>query len=395
MARILVQLKLRLLANALRSSTAAGTTFIISTFFAIVVAVGGFYVLALFRGLSASVDLTTVIFTGFALAWLIAPILAFGLDGTLDPATLQLYPLRTRPLAAGLLAASAAGAWPAANLLALLGVTVGLAHRPAGPARRPDRCAPAGAVLHHAGPAGDHQHGQAAALTPRQGPRGLPDHPDLRPDRVAGPGDTQGSSQGRDHRGELPRRGYVDALATAGPGRARDPGRLARPSRHRADTAGAAGRDHYRAGLAVGTLAGPRPGNCRHLHRFSAAARYGAAAAPLRPARRRGGPVLDLPAPRAYIAGLLGHDRGHHGGGLRQHHLWPAPASRRGDRQRRRRRGIRRVLPRQLHRPDRPAVCHRGTRADQPPLPAGLLHRPEHRARRDRGTAAHRDLASG
>jgi ABC-2 type transport system permease protein len=132
MARILVQLKLRLLANALRSSTAAGTTFIISTFFAIVVAVGGFYVLALFRGLSASVDLTTVIFTGFALAWLIAPILAFGLDGTLDPATLQLYPLRTRPLAAGLLAASAAGAWPAANLLALLGVTVGLAHGPLG-----------------------------------------------------------------------------------------------------------------------------------------------------------------------------------------------------------------------------------------------------------------------
>jgi ABC-2 type transport system permease protein len=127
MARLLVQLKLRLLLNALRSSTAAQTSFIFSTFFALVVAVGGFYVLALFRGLSASVDLTTVIFTAFALGWLIAPIMAFGLDGTLDPATLQLYPLRTRPLAVGLLAASAAGAWPLANLIALLGVTVGLA----------------------------------------------------------------------------------------------------------------------------------------------------------------------------------------------------------------------------------------------------------------------------
>ena len=103
MARVLVQLKLRLLLNALRSSTAARTSFIISTFFAVVVAVGGFYVLALFRGLSASVDLTTVIFTAFALGWLILPIFAFGLDGTLDPATLPLYPLRTRPLAAGLL----------------------------------------------------------------------------------------------------------------------------------------------------------------------------------------------------------------------------------------------------------------------------------------------------
>src|ERR1700730_1407070 len=127
MARVLVQLKLRLVLNALRSSTAAQTSFIISTFFAFVVAVGGFYVLALFRGLSASVDLTTVIFPAFALGWLILPIFAFGLDGTLAPDTVALSPLRTRPLAVGLLAASAAGAWPAANLVALLGVTVGLA----------------------------------------------------------------------------------------------------------------------------------------------------------------------------------------------------------------------------------------------------------------------------
>jgi len=132
MARILVQLKLRLIANALRSSTAAQTSFIFSILFAFVVGVGGFYILSLFRGLSASVDLTTVIFCAFALGWLVAPIFAFGLDGTLDPATLALYPLRTRPLAVGLLAASAAGAWPAANVLALLGTTVGLAHGPLG-----------------------------------------------------------------------------------------------------------------------------------------------------------------------------------------------------------------------------------------------------------------------
>jgi ABC-2 type transport system permease protein len=73
------------------------------------------------------VDLTTVIFTLFAFGWLILPLLAFGLDSTLDPATLALYPLRTRPLAVGLLAASATGAWPLANVIGLLGVTVGLA----------------------------------------------------------------------------------------------------------------------------------------------------------------------------------------------------------------------------------------------------------------------------
>ncbi len=128
MARLLVQLKLRLLTNALRSSRRAKVSFIISTFFAALVAVGTFVVLALLRGQSAAVDQTAAVFTVFAFGWLILPLLAFGLDGTLDPATLALYPLRTRPLAAGLLAASATGAWPLANVIGMLGVTVGLAH---------------------------------------------------------------------------------------------------------------------------------------------------------------------------------------------------------------------------------------------------------------------------
>src|SRR5262249_19356508 len=89
---------------------------------------GSFAVVASLGGRSAAVDLTTVIFTVFAFGWLILPLVAFGLDATLDPATLALYPLRTRPLAVGLLAASATGAWPLANVVGLLGVTIGLAH---------------------------------------------------------------------------------------------------------------------------------------------------------------------------------------------------------------------------------------------------------------------------
>src|SRR5215469_1159784 len=127
MARLLVELKLRMVANALRSSTAARVSFVVSTTFAVLVAIGTFWLLAQLRFLSASVDLTTVIFSIFAIGWLVCPIFAFGLDGTLDPATMALYPLRTRPLVVGLLAASAAGAWPAANVLGLLGVTIGLA----------------------------------------------------------------------------------------------------------------------------------------------------------------------------------------------------------------------------------------------------------------------------
>ena len=127
MARLFVQLKLRLLRNALRSSTRAKVSFVISTAAAALVAAGTFTGLALLRGQSTSVDVATVVFTLFAFGWLMLPLLTFGLDSTLDPAALASYPLRTRPLAMGLLAASATGAWPLANLLGLSGVTVGLA----------------------------------------------------------------------------------------------------------------------------------------------------------------------------------------------------------------------------------------------------------------------------
>jgi ABC-2 type transport system permease protein len=128
MARLLVQLKLRLLFNALRASTGAKVGFILSTICAAVAAGGVFYLLSILGGGIAAADLTTAIFCAFGFAWLILPLVTFGLDSTLDPATLALYPLRTRALAVGLLAASATGAWPAATLIGLLGVTIGLAH---------------------------------------------------------------------------------------------------------------------------------------------------------------------------------------------------------------------------------------------------------------------------
>jgi ABC-2 type transport system permease protein len=129
-ARILVQLKLRLLLGALRSTRAARVSFILSSLAALLVACGTFAELASLRHNAAAVDLTAVLFTTLAFGWLILPLLAFGLDSTLDPATLALYPVRTRPLMVGLLAASATGAWPLANLIGELGITVGLAHGP-------------------------------------------------------------------------------------------------------------------------------------------------------------------------------------------------------------------------------------------------------------------------
>src|SRR5262249_20622995 len=147
MARLLVQLKLRLLVNALRSSNRAKASFMISTAFAVLTALGMIALLASLHGQSNAVVLTSVMFTLFAFGWLILPLLAFGLDSTLDPATMAPYPLRTCPLATGLLAASATGGRPGANVIRLSGD-----HR-AGPrrARHPGRGAAAGAVLHRAG----------------------------------------------------------------------------------------------------------------------------------------------------------------------------------------------------------------------------------------------------
>jgi ABC-2 type transport system permease protein len=126
-AWLIVELKLRSLRNAVRSSRRARIAFILSTTVAAVVAATVFGSLAVLRGRAGAVDKATAVFTMFAFGWLVLPIFAFGLDATLDPALLAPYPLRARPLAAGMLAASAAGAWPLANVLGLLGVTVGLA----------------------------------------------------------------------------------------------------------------------------------------------------------------------------------------------------------------------------------------------------------------------------
>ena len=127
MAWLLVQLKLRSLGNSLHHSRRARIAFVLSSTLAAVVAAAVFADLAGLRGRAGAVDETTAVFTMFAFGWLVLPIFSFGLDATLDPTALAPYPLRARPLAVGLLAASATGVWPLANVLGLLGATVGLA----------------------------------------------------------------------------------------------------------------------------------------------------------------------------------------------------------------------------------------------------------------------------
>ncbi|MFI6506771.1 hypothetical protein ACIBCT_04130 [Streptosporangium sp. NPDC050855] len=127
---VFVRLKLRLVAGNLRGSTQRLLGFVFTVLAAIVLASFGFLMMAGLRLTSPdlAVDVVTVLFTFLLVGWAIVPLLAFGLDDTLDPSRLALFPLRTGRLATGMFAASITGVWPAATLIVTLGAVAGLAH---------------------------------------------------------------------------------------------------------------------------------------------------------------------------------------------------------------------------------------------------------------------------
>ncbi|GLW96118.1 hypothetical protein [Microtetraspora sp. NBRC 16547] len=134
MVGLFVRLKLRLIRGNLHGDTVKQIGFAFTTLAALGCAVGGFALFALLRLAVPGVagDLGIVAFTVFTIGWILVPLLAFGLDETLDPSRLALFPLTTRQMAAGLFAASVAGPWPLASLVALSGAVVGLASGPSG-----------------------------------------------------------------------------------------------------------------------------------------------------------------------------------------------------------------------------------------------------------------------
>ncbi|MEV7803946.1 hypothetical protein AB0O28_13440 [Microbispora sp. NPDC088329] len=134
MTWLFVRLKLSLVRGGLRGETGKQVGFIFSLGLAFLAAVAGFGLLSLIRFAPSAValDLVSAAFAVFAVGWIVVPLTAFGLDETLDPARLALFPLTTRQLATGMLAASAAGPWPIASLAALFGGVVALAHGPGG-----------------------------------------------------------------------------------------------------------------------------------------------------------------------------------------------------------------------------------------------------------------------
>lgn len=66
------------------------------------------------------------LFTVQLLSWLLAPLIAFGVDETVDPAKFALLPLTTATLQRGLLVSSLIGYLPAANMVVLIGAAIAL-----------------------------------------------------------------------------------------------------------------------------------------------------------------------------------------------------------------------------------------------------------------------------
>ncbi|MFE3447421.1 hypothetical protein ACFXJ8_00685 [Nonomuraea sp. NPDC059194] len=129
MVGLFVKLKIRLIAGGMRGDTQRILGFAFSLIAALAVALGGFLLLALLRAAPPQVaaDVGVIAYTGLLVCWATVPLLAFGLDDTLDPSRLSLFPLRTRQLATGMFAAAVTGVWPTVSLIVTAGVLVGLA----------------------------------------------------------------------------------------------------------------------------------------------------------------------------------------------------------------------------------------------------------------------------
>jgi len=133
MARLFVSLKLRLIAGVL-SGPGGGARLvglIIAIAGALCIMPVGFVLLAAQHGKPDAASVAVVVFTAFALGWLVFPVATFGTDETLDPARLALLPLRPAQLARGLFAAALTGIGPLVTTVILFGAVAAVATSPA------------------------------------------------------------------------------------------------------------------------------------------------------------------------------------------------------------------------------------------------------------------------
>lgn len=132
MARHFLRLKLALLGSGFRRNWQQALGLIVGVVVALPLgAAVGVGVAVLGRRGDLGLGALGIGLTALVAGWALIPLIAFGIDETLDPARLRLLPLTRRQLFVGLSVTSVVGVAPLATALALAGVVAGLA--PAGP----------------------------------------------------------------------------------------------------------------------------------------------------------------------------------------------------------------------------------------------------------------------
>lgn len=128
MVGVFAGLKWRLVSSRIRAAgSAAKAGMIVGCCAAVLVLVlvtVGF--LALRTNQSVAHTSIVSLFTVQLVSWLLAPLIAFGVDETVDPAKFALLPLTTATLQRGLLVSSLIGYLPAANAVVLVGAAIAL-----------------------------------------------------------------------------------------------------------------------------------------------------------------------------------------------------------------------------------------------------------------------------
>jgi ABC-2 type transport system permease protein len=124
-ARLLVRLKLRLLANTLQRGGAPAVGLVLSALFALGAGAWGFWLLSTVETPEFWADVVVLVYAAIFTGWLLLPAMTFSADETLDPRRFALLPVTPRRLVGGLLVTGGVGVGPLGTLVAASGVVLG------------------------------------------------------------------------------------------------------------------------------------------------------------------------------------------------------------------------------------------------------------------------------
>ncbi|MET0967481.1 MAG: hypothetical protein ABWZ02_13855 [Nakamurella sp.] len=128
MVGVFASLKWRLVTSRLRAATGAKRAGLIVLFVVLLLVLGvlTFGIAALRQVPDVAVPVLISVFTLQLIGWALTPLVAFGVDETVDPARFALLPIRAQTLQRGLLVTSLIGYFPIGNMIVLVGAAIAL-----------------------------------------------------------------------------------------------------------------------------------------------------------------------------------------------------------------------------------------------------------------------------